>query len=606
MIFSPLSNPLRTVLSSAFAVRRRGGVAPPSFDPATLFGVSDRGGIYDMTSSANLFQLSGGTGSVAVGDPVGYVADLGPIVRPALQATSTSRPVFVGWPKTLGPSIVTNGRFAADTDWSKGAGWSISDGRASKAAGTASQLSQPLTFAAGKFYFVQFQITRTAGTVLARLTGGIAVSGVSRNINGGYYDLLLAATGNTTFEFSADATFAGQVFNLVVREVLTFVDTGLMFDGVDDRIRTAAIDLSNSNQATMVLSFRSSQVAANKIIAQFGGTGQVRTFTSELVSGRHAQLSDGTNTSTSVATENVARSFDGVLTVTANSSGATINDQISLRSMGYTTAKTNGGTLVTAGPMAANGVLSLGSPFNNNTWFGGTLRRAVLINRALSESELASLESWASSGMCIAGVLGDSTVAINTSANPLPNSYSVSSLVGGLITGGADVSKVGDRISDQLAAWSAVSGKSALQCVILQIGLNDIKGRIGENTATSSDVISELQSAVNTVRASISPFCKIYISGLNPCKGWLDSSTNAAAAYAGWLAVNEAISGNGSTPITGVDGRITTHVSSLNDGSGYLQSVYQTDSADFVHENSEARFIISQAWRTQLEAGGLL
>jgi lysophospholipase L1-like esterase len=165
---------------------------------------------------------------------------------------------------------------------------------------------------------------------------------------------------------------------------------------------------------------------------------------------------------------------------------------------------------------------------------------------------------------------------------------------------------VGDRIADQMTLWSAAPGKDALECVFMQIGLNDIKGRIGTGSATSADIITELQAAVTTVRASIPASCKIYISGLTPCKVWLDAAAQPVAAYDGWLAVNEAISGSGSTPITGVDGRVTSHVAALNDGSGNLATIYQSDSTDGVHINSEARFIIAQAWRTQLEADGLV
>ena len=85
----------------------------------------------------------------------------------------------------------------------------------------------------------------------------------------------------------------------------------------------------------------------------------------------------------------------------------------------------------------------------------------------------------------------------------------------------------------------------------------------------------------------------------------MGGAANASAANAAWLAVNEAIAGNGGTPITGVDARITSHVAALNDGSGNLLARYDHNN-DGVHESNEARFLIGQLWQAQLEADGLV
>lgn len=206
-------------------------------------------------------------------------------------------------------------------------------------------------------------------------------------------------------------------------------------------------------------------------------------------------------------------------------------------------------------------------------------------------------------GKVRAAVLGDSTVGI-TSA-PTANAQKISDFVGGLVSGAADVSEAGSRIADQLAYWTAIADKTKLQVVIVQIGLNDVKGRVGANTATTAQVITDLQSLINTINADKPADCKVFIAQMTPCKVWLDAATNAAAAYSAWLDVNESIAGNGATPITGVDGRITSHVAALADGSNNLKAIYDHN-ADGVHESNEARIIIAHAWRTALESAGIL
>ena len=59
-----------------------------------------------------------------------------------------------------------------------------------------------------------------------------------------------------------------------------------------------------------------------------------------------------------------------------------------------------------------------------------------------------------------------------------------------------------------------------------------------------------------------------------------------------------AIKGNGSTPITGVDFRVSHHTSLLDDGSGNLAAIY--DIGDHIHENNAGRQIIARVWRDSL------
>jgi hypothetical protein len=122
------------------------------------------------------------------------------------------------------PEQIVNGQFSTDTAWTKGAGWTISGGTASKAAGTASQLTQaaPGTFTPGRVYRVIINIAATAGSVRFQITGSsglIDLGDASKPItrSGSYNRYFRAPVGPIAFSFSADAAFAGTVDDVSVK-----------------------------------------------------------------------------------------------------------------------------------------------------------------------------------------------------------------------------------------------------------------------------------------------------------------------------------------------------------------------------------------------------
>jgi lysophospholipase L1-like esterase len=506
-----------------------------------------------------------------------------------------------GVPRTLGTELVTNGRFAADTDWTKGTGWTIAAGTAVKLAGVASLLSQDVTLTAGKTYVLVYNITRTAGTITAQLTGGTTFNGASRNATGSYVEQFVANT-NTTLSFSADASFAGTVYNVTLREVTSFVCPGLFFYGSPTELtNSATINMSARGDATIVASLKQDSATGSQNALIFGAYGSTSgSILADLATQPFLRLWGTAGAVINVPTAErgsgiASREYCNVYSV--HMTGAAIADQVKIRTRGVTPTQTATGSLNGASALA-NSRFRIGA-----SSLRGLVHCALLINRTLTADEIAAAEEWAMRGKVRAAVLGDSTVSITSS--PTPNAQRVSDFVGGLVTGAADIAEAGSRIADQLAYWSAIADKSKLQLVVVQIGLNDVKGRVGANAATTATVIADLQSLINTINTDKPTGCKVYIAAMTPCKVWLDAATNAAAAYSAWLAVNEAIAGNGATPITGVDGRITSHVAALADGSNNLLGIYDHN-GDGVHESNEARIIIAQAWRTALEAGGVL
>ena len=155
---------------------------------------------YWPADPAYLFEDCAGTIPASVNGVVGCVRRVG------------DAPVYI-------PVTVANPGFDADSDWTKGTGWTIADGGATKAAGTAAVLSQAVSLVAGTTYLLTWTMTRTAGTLTPRFTGGTTNTGTGMALSGTYEENFVATSGNAVLEFSADASFAGTVDNVTLVSV---------------------------------------------------------------------------------------------------------------------------------------------------------------------------------------------------------------------------------------------------------------------------------------------------------------------------------------------------------------------------------------------------
>lgn len=114
-------------------------------------------------------------------------------------------------------NLLANSTFDSDTLWTKGTGWSIAAGVAAKTAGTAASLSQAEALEADVAYRVGYNLTRTAGSIKFRLSGGVTTTdGVDFNSSQYVMDFVRNVTSNTTFELLGDAAFAGSLDNVVL------------------------------------------------------------------------------------------------------------------------------------------------------------------------------------------------------------------------------------------------------------------------------------------------------------------------------------------------------------------------------------------------------
>lgn len=110
----------------------------------------------------------------------------------------------------IGAELLVNGGFGADTDWTKGSGWSITGGKAVRIPDAAiTDLSQALgasLVSGGLYRHRQVISDRTAGTVTPRLTGGATLAGTGITANGQDTQFLAATAAHTTYAIRAAAS----------------------------------------------------------------------------------------------------------------------------------------------------------------------------------------------------------------------------------------------------------------------------------------------------------------------------------------------------------------------------------------------------------------
>jgi len=124
----------------------------------------------------------------------------------------------------FGAELVANGGMDADTDWSKGDGWSIAAGKAScdgSQAGPTNFFQGSVLSPVGSVVLVDFTVSDyAAGTV--RPYAGISGSGGSAVFANGTYSQTIPVVGNTTMYIQGNADFVGSIDNVSVKQILPF------------------------------------------------------------------------------------------------------------------------------------------------------------------------------------------------------------------------------------------------------------------------------------------------------------------------------------------------------------------------------------------------
>ena len=151
-------------------------------------------------------------------------------------------------------NIVQNGTFDTDTDWTKGGGWSISNGEL--VGNNANGLTyQGISAKPNTSYKVTFTVSNyVSGNVLFQFNGG-SNTGTPRTSVGTYTEYITTdASVNGNFSITRTQNFTGSVDNVTVAEV----NTGLqgywkMGDGTNDEYPVIYDQTNPTNGANQVI-----------------------------------------------------------------------------------------------------------------------------------------------------------------------------------------------------------------------------------------------------------------------------------------------------------------------------------------------------------------
>jgi len=170
---------------------------------ANLFSNGEQGCWYDPSDISTMFQEDTSAVPAVIGQPVGTILDKSQGLK-------------------LGSELITNGDFAADSNWVKGTGWSISGGVGVATSVTSQNLRQNgVALEENKVYSITFTLLSiSAGAVLGRFGGTPAVDSVTFNAAGTYTFFLKANDTNSSFMLRGQGGFTGTVDNVSVKEVL--------------------------------------------------------------------------------------------------------------------------------------------------------------------------------------------------------------------------------------------------------------------------------------------------------------------------------------------------------------------------------------------------
>jgi hypothetical protein len=302
--------------------------------------------VYDLALTNNSFRNVNGTGDYAVtvngGERLTFEGNT------FIDCGATSGAAR-GAIEFAGNEMLANNTFASGASWITGTGWSIGAGVATKSPGTESSLAQTLTIptAASVTYKLTYTITRSAGTITPRFTGGTTVTGASRNASGTYTEYLTAVSGTVTFELLADAAFDGTVDNVyLVRGWSRYVDianntfaspggtftqqavrdSGHGFDAATNRFIGNSL-LAGSNQFLADITLNNNPVALNNNIPNLGIGANPTTYALTVDTGGvpAASFKSTTGGPQAIATDGTVTQIVGYAATTYAFNGATSN-----------------------------------------------------------------------------------------------------------------------------------------------------------------------------------------------------------------------------------------------------------------------------------------
>ena len=120
---------------------------------------------------------------------------------------------------TLGSNLVANGTFDADSDWTKGTGWSIGSGVATATSVSSQELTQDVGAVADKTYKISFDMTSFTEGFLSFNVGGGAESYALLSTGHVYAYQRATNTNDLRFDDGGPGTLTCSIDNVKVKEV---------------------------------------------------------------------------------------------------------------------------------------------------------------------------------------------------------------------------------------------------------------------------------------------------------------------------------------------------------------------------------------------------
>jgi len=210
----------------------------------------------------------------------------------------------------LGPDLATNGTFDTDTGWTKGAGWTIADGKASHT-NVSGALTQPFAADANKTFIITWTIKDyVSGSIYASFLGGTNVNGTTRNANGTYTERLTTVSSVTSL-YIGTPNFVGSIDDISVREETLDSGFTLLDDGDGNSPTISSVAVNGSNQIIIQLS--AAPTGSNPKLGYALASTADTANQQGPVTGARGEVCDSTTATVTIPTEGSARPLRRVL-----------------------------------------------------------------------------------------------------------------------------------------------------------------------------------------------------------------------------------------------------------------------------------------------------
>jgi hypothetical protein len=179
---------------------------------------------------ANLYDKAG-----LVNIPVGYQEGFLYNIKPTdntlafrfnrdSAATRVNKEGLIEQVGYFGPELVQNGDFATDSDWVKGAGWTISGGKANAVNASNQSLSQSTSSVLlNKKYRISLDVEYISGSAKFQLVGGTTQDVITITSSGTQVIEVVSNANKASYRIkglTTDGGFNGSIDNISIKEVL--------------------------------------------------------------------------------------------------------------------------------------------------------------------------------------------------------------------------------------------------------------------------------------------------------------------------------------------------------------------------------------------------